>query len=56
MFFEIVVSILNMVAIGLLSWCAFCEKERGDEYRQKYLDAMTKLMELEIVTSKHEQE
>lgn len=54
MFYDIVVPILNLVTIGFLSWCAFCEKERGDEYRQKYLDAMNKLMDLEIVTSEHE--
>jgi hypothetical protein len=47
MFCDIVVLILNMVAFGLLSVCAFLEKERGDEYRQRYLDAMNRLMELE---------
>ena len=55
MLVEILVQILNIVAIGFLSWCAFREKERGDEYRQKYLDAMTRLMELEIVTSCRDQ-
>lgn len=55
MFYDIVIPILNLVTIGALSWCAFCEKERGDEYRQKYLDAMNKLMDLEVVTSPHDQ-
>jgi hypothetical protein len=47
---EIVVPILNIVAIGLLSWCAFKEKERGDAYRQKYMDAMIRVMDLELET------
>jgi hypothetical protein len=45
---EIVVPILNIVAIGLLSLCAFNEKQRGDAYRQKYMDAMIKVMKLEL--------
>jgi hypothetical protein len=47
MFCDIVVSLLNLMAIGVLSVCAFLEKERGDQYRQKYLDAMNRLMDLE---------
>ena len=47
MFCDIVVSLLNLMAIGVVAVWAFLEKERGDQYRQKYLDAMNRLMELE---------
>ena len=47
MWFDIVVQVLNLLSIGFLAFLAFCERERGDEYWQKYLDAMNKLMELE---------